>query len=382
VRGLPERVSRADLGLAGLTGALMAVEAGSPAHGTPLVSVPLAVLCGLALAGRRRWPAEVAVLVAALQVPLALLADGPFPPQLPVVPLLLAVYAAALGLTGRRAAVTAVLTLVLSVAAHALSGDGEAADFLPYLLWAGPAAAGRLVRRRTLEAAAAATTAAEVVARQELETREAVARERDLIARELHDVVAHAVSLMVVQAGAERLALREGADAARTAAALAAVEAAGREALGELRTMLAVLRDADGPGDGRSPRPDLTGVPSLAARVRAAGTPVVLRADGDLSGLPAGVGLSAYRAVQEALTNAVRHAPGCPVDLDVEVGPAGVLVRASNPLPAVPAQGGSGRGLLGLRERAALHGGSAQAGPVDGRWVVEVRLPVPVRAPA
>ena len=231
-----------------------------------------------------------------------------------------------------------------------------------------------MVRRRTLEAAAVATEATLRLHRQEEEARETAARERDRIARELHDVVAHAVSLVVVQAGAERLAL--GSDATRTRAALDAIETAGRQALVELRAMLAVLRS---PGDDASelgPQPGLDDLPALVARVREAGLPVQLAIEVSQE-VPAGVGLSAYRIVQEALTNALRHAP-TRAEVVVRCAEGALCVEVRNPLTgaAMPATGDIGRGLVGMTERATLHGGEVRAGAEVGTWVVRARLPL------
>lgn len=379
MRSLPDGVSRADLALAVGLAAVVLTEATSQTYGWPLLTVPVSALAMLALAVRRRWPAGVAVGVSAVQVPLALLSESVYAPQLPVLGVLLALYTAATELSGRRLVVAGVATLALMVAAQTATAEGDLWDFWPLLLWAGPQLAGRLVRRRTLEAAAAATVAGQVLARRDAETAEAVARERDRIARDLHDVVAHAVSLMVVQAGAERLALAGVPEAERTRRVLGSVEAAGREAMAELRAMLGVLRAPQDEAAERRPQPDLALLRELVARVRSAGTTVHCRTAGDLDDVPAGVGLSAYRVAQEALTNAVRHAPGSPVELSVTVSGDGVRVHVRNPLTSVPPQRAAGRGVVGLRERAALHAGTAQAGPVDGCWVVDVRLPLPAR---
>jgi signal transduction histidine kinase len=346
----------------------------------PAVVVPVAGLAMATLAWRRAAPTTVAVVVLLASLLMSLTAQGEFPPQLPFVADLLAVYTAASCLAGRRAWVAGALTLALVWVSHSVTGDGDPGDFLPALVWGAPWAAGRLVRRRLLEAAQVATDAALAVQQHDDQLREAAARERDRIARELHDVVAHGVSLMVVQAGAERLRL--GADAPQTRDVLDDIERAGRTALGELRTMLAVLRAADGAEvTARTPQPTLTDLPELVERVRDAGVTVQL--DADLAAdVPATVGLSAYRIVQEALTNALKHAPGRPATVSVYRDADRLLIEVTSPLPAVPAQAdGPGRGLVGMSERAALHGGTVSSGPDGGCWRVVASLPLAAPLP-
>jgi signal transduction histidine kinase len=328
------------------------------------------------LAWRRRYPVAVAIVVCALNFGFSATAPGQFPPQLFLIPLVLAVYAVAAHTGGRTAWLGAAMTLALIVAGHAVSRDGEALDFLPWLVWGASWFAGSLVRRRTLDAAAVVSEATLRAHRQEEHAREAAARERDRIARELHDVVAHAVSLVVVQAGAERLVL--GADAPRTRAVLDAIENAGRQALVELRAMLAVLRSPDDAGSAEmGPQPGLDELPALAARVRDAGLPIDLDVDVP-GGVPPGVGLSAYRIVQEALTNALKHAPTS-THVEVHCRDGALSVEVRNPLVQAADQvdSGTGRGLVGMRERAMLHGGEVHAGVVSGMWVVRARLPLP-----
>ncbi|HTL23059.1 MAG TPA: histidine kinase, partial [Mycobacteriales bacterium] len=248
--------------------------------------------------------------------------------------------------------------------------EGDAADFLPLLVWGAPWLVGRMVRRQALQARADGARAALLLAEQEAQTREAAQTERDRIARELHDVVAHAVSLMVVQAGAERLAN----PATPSREALVAIEDSGRRALVELRTMLGVLRTSG--EEDRDPQPDLAALPVLVESVRAAGLPVELHVSGE-EAVPAGVALSAYRIVQEALTNALRHAGEVRTCVTVGVSDEVVVeVRSELPPHGRAASPGSGRGVTGMRERVALHGGALDAGPEGAAWVVRARLPL------
>jgi signal transduction histidine kinase len=227
---------------------------------------------------------------------------------------------------------------------------------------------------------------------QEATTRRALALERARIASELHDVVTHNVSVMIVQAGAARQVMADTPGEAR--AALLAVESSGREAMAELRHLLGLLSPPPQPQDGAGadasgtptdqelrPQPGLGQLQALIGRVTAAGLPVELHAGDVPRGLPPGVDLTAFRVIQEALTNVIKHAgkPRTSVSIDyrggdlvVEVADAGQ--QAPIAAPAVP---GAGRGLLGLRERTALYGGELEAGPGPrGGWLLRARLPV------
>jgi len=248
--------------------------------------------------------------------------------------------------------------------------DVNSNDFFPFLIWGAPWLVGRLARRQSLGARADGARAAVLLAEQEAQTRDAASRERDRIARELHDVVAHAVSLMVVQAGAERLAHPDSP----SRPALEAIETSGRQALVELRSMLGVLRESQ--HEASEPQPDLSSLPALVDRVRDAGLQVELHTTG-CGQVPPGIALSAYRVVQEALTNALRHGGEVPTEVRVEVGDA-VLVEVRSGLPSagMTSRAGSGRGVVGMRERVALHAGSLDAGPEGGQWVVRARLPL------
>jgi signal transduction histidine kinase len=227
-------------------------------------------------------------------------------------------------------------------------------------------------------------------AEHETATVRAVELERARIASELHDVVTHNVSVMIVQAGAARQVLASSPAAAREA--LLAVESSGRLAMTELRHLLGLLSPVPervpsaGPGgasghvDDLRPQPGLGQIEALIGRVNAAGLPVELDLGSVPEDLPPGVDLTAYRIIQEALTNVIKHAgkPRTGVRLDYRDGDLIVEVTdAGRPMPAVgPIVPGGGRGLLGLRERAALYGGELTAGPAPGGgWQVRARIP-------
>jgi signal transduction histidine kinase len=210
----------------------------------------------------------------------------------------------------------------------------------------------------------------------------AVADERARIARELHDVVAHAVSVMVVQAGSARLGMAE--DPVGSADALRNVEETGRQALVEMRHMLGLLRAADAV-PSLAPQPTLRALPALVGAARSAGQDVDLQMEGVPVPLPPGLDLSAYRIVQEALTNAFRHAGAVPVAVRVRYGRADLALEITNGAAAAPPERpgrGTGHGLIGMRERTELFGGSLTTGrTADGGFAVRAVLPLPEPPP-
>jgi signal transduction histidine kinase len=255
---------------------------------------------------------------------------------------------------------------------------------------------GTLQRRRLAYTAKLEALNLQLAEEQELRSRWAVAEERSRIARELHDVVAHSVSVMVVQAGAARRTLATSPDQAATA--LGQIESTGRQALVEMRRLLGLLRDGDrGDGADLAPQPSLDHLESLAAAAREAGLPVDVAVEGERRPLPAGVDLSAYRIVQEALTNALRHGGAGQARVVVRYGKHDLELRIENgaePPSAAAAQlrpadspvgsdrqdrrsGRSGHGLIGMRERVALFGGTLEAGArPGGGYRVAASLPL------
>jgi signal transduction histidine kinase len=202
----------------------------------------------------------------------------------------------------------------------------------------------------------------------------AVAQERRRIARELHDVVAHSVSVMTVQAGAVRRLLRP--DQERERQALEVVEATGREALTEMRRLVGLLRE-QGSMPEFSPQPSMRAVDVLVGTVREAGLPVELEIDGAPRELPPGVDLSAYRVIQEALTNALRYAGPAQAWVTVRWSDDTLELEIANDGRSEPGVGGGGHGLAGLRERVALVGGTVDSGPrAGGGFVVRAQLPI------
>src|SRR3954451_3670289 len=207
----------------------------------------------------------------------------------------------------------------------------------------------------------------------EEESRRAVTEEQARIARELHDVIAHSVSVIVVQAAAADDVFDERPDQAR--AALRSIEHAGREALAELRRLLTAVRP-DGTEGPEAPHPGLDRLDELAAPLRAGGLDVVVRHEGGPATLPAGVDLSAYRIVQEALTNTLRHAQATSAAFTVRYGPDAVEIDVRDDGRPTTTGDGDGRGLVGMREREVLLGGTLEAGPLPrGGYRVHARLP-------
>ena len=203
--------------------------------------------------------------------------------------------------------------------------------------------------------------------------------ERARIARDLHDVVAHHVSAIAVQAETARLTTEGMPDEGR--AHLEAIGQTARDALGEMRRLLGVLRaDADGEPE-RAPQPGLAQLNELVETARAAGSEVRLTLHGEVTPLPAGIDLCAYRILQEALTNARRHAPGADVDVEIGYGADTLRLRVRDHGPGPGDAQPDGHGLLGMRERAIMVGGTLTIGPADGGgFVVEAELPVSVPA--
>ncbi|MET0521492.1 MAG: sensor histidine kinase [Jiangellaceae bacterium] len=241
---------------------------------------------------------------------------------------------------------------------------------------------GDVTRRWRDAATAHALRATELEqARTEL-ARLAVSAERVRIARELHDVVAHSMSVIAMHAGSGRLAADQDPAAARRA--LEVVERSSRDALAELRRLVTVLRDRDDAGPALDPAPGLQDVHQLVAEVAAAGVTVEVHTEGDLASVPDGVSLAAYRIVQEALTNVVRHASPTQARVLVTIGGGDVVLDVTDdgasraPVrAAAPVSGG--HGTIGMHERAALYGGELVAGPrPEGGWRVAARLPYAV----
>jgi signal transduction histidine kinase len=293
---------------------------------------------------------------------------------------------------GRRAAVVsgwvAVVVLVIVLALPRADSDVVDAAFVSLSL-AGAWVLGDRARVQRALAAELAERAARLERERTAEARRAVAEERARIARELHDVVAHHVSMMVVQAEAGPVAVER--DPARAAGAFEAIAATGRQALVEMRRLLGVLRGDGEPAASLAPQPGLAQVPSLVEQVGRAGLEVELVVEGREAPLPAGIDLSAYRIVQEALTNALRHGASGQARVVVRYGERDLELQVHNGVESASGRRSpdsdrqvrrSGRGLLGMQERVRLFGGELRAGPEpDGSFTVTARIPIGTAAP-
>ncbi len=233
---------------------------------------------------------------------------------------------------------------------------------------------GRTIRKGRLQAARLQDLAAQLELEREEKTRTAVAEERSRISRELHDVVAHSVSVMVVQAQAAQRLLEGEQNEARQA--LGSIETTGRQALTEMRRLLGILRRTDAEL-ALAPQPSLRHLDALIEQVRESGLPVELHTEGETRPLPPGVDLSAYRIVQEALTNALKHAGPARARVEIHYGDDEVELEVTDDGPGTGRGGGAGQGLVGMRERVALYGGVLESGKRNGGgYLVRARLPL------
>jgi signal transduction histidine kinase len=352
----------------------------------PQAAIPLAVAATAPLAVVRRFPAPAIGLVLAANSLYLLFWRLTWPS--PAVAAWLLALGAAPNVLPRRPAVAVAMamglvtlgTALVPVAANRTQWDGTLAEALAVLAAWG---AGEMLRSRRQAAAELAASAARM---RDLAERSAVARERASISRELHDVVAHHVSMIAVRAATARYEI--GELPATGQAVLDEIAGEARTALAELRVILGLLRRPDRPGEA-VPQPRITDLAELLARFRRAGTDVVLRVHGEPFPLAESVELCVYRIVQEAVTNTGRHAPGATaeVGLAYRSGEVSVQVRDRGPAGAPPprvARGGEaagGFGLVGMRERVTMLGGSFQAGPCPGGgFGVSACLPVSAKA--
>jgi signal transduction histidine kinase len=352
--------------------------AGLTVSGGRGVGAVVLALITLPLAWRRRRPLGVLFTIAGAVLVASLIAhhtNGM--PGAAFFSLLVAFYSVGANCDDRRAVLGgggAILILLTYDLVH--GGLGKAHGSRPgaavVFLLAG--LIGRDLRRRRREIALLRDRASRLEREREERAATAVVQERGRIARELHDVVAHGVSVMVVQAQAGPRLL---GDAELARAAFRSIEASGREALVELRRLLGILRTGD-EQLAIGPQPGLDSLDSLVDQVREAGLPVVLTIEGEQAPLPPGVDLSAYRIVQEALTNSLKHAGRAEAEIVIRYTASALELRIADNGAPPPANGnGSGHGLIGMRERVALYGGSLETGVVEqGGYEVRARLPL------
>jgi signal transduction histidine kinase len=347
----------------------------------PLPAYLLLAVPALALIWRDSHPVEVFGLTVAGAIGWAALGqiDGAA-----LVPVIVGVYWVALTRTWRTAVAAGLTGAAAIFVTEGLLGPfgwfgGPNATMWPELLAAGAVGAYMAARRQWLEAEGDRVARAEQ-AREE-ETRRRVVSERMRIARELHDVVAHSMAMINVQATAAGMQL--AADPASAAEAIRQIRKASKSGLRELRAILEVLREADG-GSPAGPVPDLGAIAALVEATSAAGTPTTLEAAGPPVSLPPPVALAAYRIVQESLTNVVRHAGRVAATVSLRHDGGYLHVDVVNDGGAVPApfSDGTGAGLAGMRQRAVALGGTLDAAPrPGGGFAVHAKLPVSAAAP-
>jgi signal transduction histidine kinase len=344
------------------------------ADARPMAAVA-AILASVPLAWRRLFPVATMALVVGSLVVVGSSDVDIADLMAPFVAIVIAMYSVGAHSGRRRSLVGLAIALVLAGTSVTVETGVSLADYsFAALAAVGPWLAGAALRGRRLEAAELASRAARLEREREEQARIAVAEERARIARELHDIVAHNVSVMTVQAGAVRRLLAPEQERERET--LLGVEQTGREALNEMRRLLGMLRATD-EAHALLPQPSLRHLDTLVSQVRDAGVPVDVRVEGEPVDLPPGLDLSAYRIVQEALTNTLKHAGPARAEVVVRYGDHQLELEIVDDGRGGANGSGSGSGLVGMRERAALVGGNVEAGPArDGGYTVRARLPL------
>ena len=362
---------------------LMLVVAAPPGHRPSGWEVVLAVVAWAPLTVRMRWPLPVAAVAVALDTMHIAVAGHEHPPgaTLPVATML-ALYTVSLRCPARTAWLAAAVAAAAQYTAAALNLRQSGALDLLYLNWAGLAVVvGRLDRERRERIAAAEQRAEAAERGKAAEAQRQVMAERMRIARELHDALAHHITVVNAQASVAQYLLTS--DPAAAEKALAGIADNTRTALDELRTTLGLLRSPDDSaeaGKDRAPAPGVGQLSMLADGFTAAGTAVTVRTSGTPRPLSPAADLAVYRIAQEALTNASKHAPGSIAELVIgwtDHGVALTITNTASPVgrPGPPAQG-TGHGLNGMRERATAAGGTVTFGPTaDGGYQVTADLP-------
>jgi len=340
-----------------------------------LIAIVLNVLAVVALLIGRRWPTFAAA--AATVITVTLLAHGT---PLSVMPFCVMLFLL-VRLVIRSGLLFAAPLLVpfFVLATPRLDGHRSGlASAVPLLLLAAALIVGESMRKRVL--AVAALDATQEAMAESVRAR-TVMEERARIARELHDIVAHHLSVIAIESEAARLTSPELSS--DTGGRLEAIAATAREALTETRRLLGVLREDTGGKADRTPQPGLGELDDLIDRAQATGTQIRVIRQGQVAPLPLSVDLAAYRIVQEALTNARRHAPGADVDVEVSYRDHALRLRVRDYGPgALGGQPVEGHGLMGMRERATLAGGTFSSGPAEGGgFEVDITLPATETAP-
>jgi signal transduction histidine kinase len=380
----PEGRSRNDLlldagiALAVFAGSIGLLVAGEHEQGSELsvAGVLFAALASLPVFWVRRAPLPVFVVTGLGSIALQLVADPDGPP----LGATLALYWVAAAGTPSRSRFALAVGLVVVIFAGHLVTSGEFLDtgmLFGVALWTGAWLAGDRTRLRRERMAALEERARRAEREAERERRLAAAEERGRIARDLHDSAGHAMNVILVHAGLGRIKSADDPESAREA--FATIEEVARESVGEIDQMVRVLREhAALPLGGTEvePPPGLASFDGLVAQHQAAGLDVTTAVSGERRPLPPGVDRGAYRILQEALTNAARHGDGS-AQVEIAYSRDALDVSVDNPLPRAPGDNssGGGHGVIGMRERAALLGGSLEAGPTGGRFQLHAWLP-------
>lgn len=355
---------------------LLVLVAGEELHGATdgrvAAAGTLTVVQCLLLAGRRSHPRACLWLVSALQVLVVGLVPADVALRGPAS--LVAAYTVGTLLTGRAVVQVVGLAVAIETIGNLVVGaardtvvEAVAASLSGLVVLGASALLGTYVGTRRHLVAVLRERAAEAEAAQEARVRTAIEAERTRMARELHDVAAHHLSGMVVQAAAVQRLVGRDTEAVREG--VASIRDQGRRTLDDLRQLVGVLRDPDADTDG-APVPGLSRIDELVAAARAVSTDVELTVVGEPRDLPPLADAACYRIVQEALTNARQHAPGASVRVLVEHAAAVTLTIDNGPPSTPPVVAGGGAGLVGMRERAQLVGASLDVGPHEGGWRV------------
>jgi signal transduction histidine kinase len=351
-----------DFGLAAATFAVSVPAA--TRHANPAVAIALGGVSSLALYWRRSHPSAVVAVITAATVGAVVAGGWPVPFQLAIALMTLAT--ARVPYSRRLAAGSIAATaLALLATARGIEEIGFHTVFLIAAWFVGDSVGSRRAYVEAIE-----EKAARLERERETEVARAAAEEQARIARELHDVIAHALSVIVVQAGAADDVFE--LDPRRARGAVRAIDAAARNALADLRRVLGTLQE----GNGYRPQPGLGRLDSLVEQVRGTGLDVSLEVEGAPRPLPASVDLSAYRIVQEALTNVIKHAGAAHAKVRVRFGDE-LLLEVRDDGHGSANGNGTGSGLIGMRERVALLGGSVETGnAAGGGFLVSAQLPV------
>jgi signal transduction histidine kinase len=358
--------------------ALLAGDSGADTRDLDPLGVLLAALASLPLIAWRREPLAVFAITATASAALSAFDYPTGPPLGPTVALFLLALSPEKTRAPRWLSVIAVVGLYVVHVGGAAIGEGQFPTvpiLFGALVWGGAWVIGDRVRQRRGRISELEDRARRAEREAEREQRLAVAEERTRIARDLHDSAGHAINVILVQAGAARLLSEQDPEGSR--AALETIEEVARETLGEIDQLVGALRE-DGLPEKRSgiiePPLGFAALEALVERYGSAGLSVTVRKHGSQRPLPPGLDQAAYRILQEALTNAARHGDGH-ADVEISFGPTSLELGVTNPIPSNRAPSGAGHGIVGMRERAALIGGTLDADESGDLFEVRANLP-------